>query len=88
MPGGQSLLGFIGGSVTFIVDLVLGILDAAGTFLAVGQDMYDATEGFLKDKFGDGAAETFNGFMSNLNKVFNLIGIIGLLSAAFNPFKD
>ena len=87
LPGGQSLLGFIGGSVTFIVDLVLGILDAAGTFLAVGQDMYDATEGFLKDKFGDGAAETFNGFMSNLNKVFNLIGIIGLLSAAFNPFE-
>ena len=87
LPGGQGLLGFIGGSLNFITDLVLGILDAAGTFLAVGQDMYDATEGFLKDKFGDGAAETFNGFMSNLNKVFNLIGIIGLLSAAFNPFE-
>ena len=40
LPGGQGLLGFIGGSLNFITDLVLGILDAAGTFLAVGQDMY------------------------------------------------
>ena len=33
LPGGQSLLAFIGGSIDFITDLVLGVLDAAGTFL-------------------------------------------------------
>jgi len=88
LPGGQGLLGFIGGSLNFIVDLVLGILDAAGTFLAAGQEMYDATRGFLKDNFGEGAGEAFDGLMSNLNKAFNLIGIIALGVAAFNPFED
>ena len=88
LPGGQGLLGFIGGSLNFIVDLVLGILDAAGTFLAAGQEMYDATRGFLKNNFGEGAGEAFDGLMSNLNKAFNLIGIIALGVAAFNPFED
>jgi hypothetical protein len=86
LPGG-SILMFLANTAEKIIDVILGTLDAAGTFLLWGQKAYDATEGFIKDKFGDGAAETFNGFMSNLNKVFNLIGIIGLLSAAFNPFE-
>ena len=49
--------------------------------------MYDATKGFLKDNFGEGAGEAFDGLMSNLNKAFNLIGIIALGIAAFNPFE-
>jgi len=88
LPGGQGLLGFIGGSLNFIVDLVLGILDAAGTFLAAGQEMYDATRGFLKNNFGEGAGEAFENIMSRLNEVFNLISIIALGVAAFNPFED
>ena len=70
----------------FTVDLIIGIVDAAGTFLLWGQKAYDATEGFLKDKFGEGAAKKFTGFMSNLNKAFNLIAIIGMTVAATNKF--
>ena len=78
----------ISGGIDFVADLIIGIVDAAGTFLLWGQKAYDATKGWLGDKFGEGAASTFEGFMSNLNKAFNLIGIIALGVAAFNPFED
>ena len=78
----------IGTGIEIVADLIIGVVDAAGTFLKWGQDAYDATERFLKDNFGEGAAETFEGVMSNLNTVFNLISIIALGVAAFNPFED
>ena len=87
LPGGQSLLAFIGGSINFITDLVLGILDAAGTFLLWGKKAYEGTKGFIEDNFGEGAGEAFEGLMTNLNKVFNLISILALGIAAFNPFE-
>ena len=87
LPGGQSLLAFIGGSIDFITDLVLGILDAAGTFLLWGKKAYEGTKGFIEDNFGEGAGEAFEGLMTNLNKVFNLISILALGIAAFNPFE-
>ena len=87
LPGGQSLLAFIGGSIDFITDLVLGVLDAAGTFLLWGKKAYEGTKGFIEDKFGEGAGEAFEDLMTNLNKVFNLISILALGIAAFNPFE-
>ena len=87
LPGGQSLLAFIGGSIDFITDLVLGILDAAGTFLLWGKKAYEGTKGFIEDKFGEGAGEKFEELMSKLNEAFNLIGIIALGVAAFNPLE-
>ena len=78
----------IGTGIEIVTDLIIGVVDAAGTFLKWGQDAYDATKGFLKDNFGEGAAETFEGVMSNLNTAFNLISIIALGVAAFNPFED
>ena len=87
LPGGQSLLSFIGGSIDFITDLVIGILDAAGTFLEAGMEMYNATKGWLGENLGEGAESAFEGFMSNLNKVFNLILIVGMLTASFNPLE-
>ena len=88
LPGGQSLLAFIGGSINFITDLVLGVLDAAGTFLLWGKKAYEGTKGFIEDKFGEGAGEAFESLMTNLSKVFNLIAILALGIAAFNPFED
>ena len=76
----------ISGGIDFVADLIIGIVDAAGTFLLWGQKAYDATKGWLGDKFGEGAASAFEGFMSNLNKAFNLIGIIALGVAAIDPF--
>ena len=78
----------IGTGIEIVADLIIGVVDAAGTFLKWGQDAYDATERFLKDNFGEGAAEAFEGLMSNLNTAFNLISIIALGIAAFNPFED
>ena len=78
----------IGTGIEIVADLIIGVVDAAGTFLKWGQDAYDATKGFLKNNFGEGAAETFEGVMSNLNTAFNLISIIALGVAAFNPFED
>lgn len=87
LPGGKTLISFIGGGINFIVDLVLGILDAAGTFLAKGMEMYNATKEWLGDNLGEGAESAFEGFMSNLNKAFNLILIVGMLTASFNPLE-
>ena len=78
----------VGTGIEIVADLIIGVVDAAGTFLKWGQDAYDATERFLKDNFGEGAAEAFEGIMSNLNTAFNLISIIALGVAAFNPFED
>ena len=78
----------VGTGIEVVADLIIGVVDAAGTFLKWGQDAYDATERFLKDNFGEGAAEAFEGIMSNLNTAFNLISIIALGIAAFNPFED
>ena len=87
LPGGKTLISFIGGGINFIVDLVLGILDAAGTFLAKGMEMYNATKEWLGDNLGEGAESAFEGFMSNLNKAFNLILIVGMLTSSFNPLE-
>ena len=87
LPGGKTLISFIGGGINFIVDLVLGILDAAGTFLAKGMEMYNATKEWLGNNLGEGAESAFEGFMSNLNKAFNLILIVGMLTASFNPLE-
>ena len=77
----------IGGVVETTIDVIIGIFDAFGTFLMWGQKAYDATKGFLKDNFGDGAEKAFTDLMKNLNTAFNLIATIGLLTAAFNPFE-
>ena len=82
----EGIIKAISGGIDFVADLIIGIVDAAGTFLLWGQKAYDATKGWLGDKFGEGAASTFEGFMSNLNKAFNLIGIIALGVAAIDPF--
>ena len=82
----MGVLTAIGTGLEVVTDLIIGVVDAAGTFLKWGQDAYDATKGWLGDKFGDGAEKTFEGFMSNLNTAFNLIGIIALGVAATDPF--
>ena len=82
----MGVLTAIGTGLEVVTDLIIGVVDAAGTFLKWGQDAYDATKGWLGDKFGDDAEKTFEGFMSNLNTAFNLIGIIALGVAATDPF--
>ena len=84
---GIGILKMIGGVVETTIDVIIGIFDAFGTFLMWGQKAYDATKGFLKDNFGDGAEKAFTDLMKNLNTAFNLIATIGLLTAAFNPFE-
>ena len=86
LPGG-SILMFIAGTAEKIIDVILGVLDAAGTFLLWGKKAYEGTKGFIEDKFGEGAGEAFEGLMSKLNEAFNLISIIALGVAAFNPFE-
>ena len=86
LPGG-SILMFIAGTAEKIIDVIIGVLDAAGTFLLWGKKAYEGTKGFIEDKFGEGAGEAFEGLMSKLNEAFNLISIIALGVAAFNPFE-
>ena len=86
LPGG-SILMFIAGTAEKIIDVIIGVLDAAGTFLLWGKKAYEGTKGFIEDNFGEGAGEAFEGLMSKLNEAFNLISIIALGVAAFNPFE-
>jgi len=95
LPGGQSLLAFIGGSINFITDLVLGVLDAFGSFLLVGKNALDSSKEWLKENRGDEAENRFNQLIGGLTNLFNAAFIVGSVFATLGiggkgkgPTKD
>ena len=83
MGGLQGILSGMVKGIEFTADLILGILDFAGTALIKGQEALDWTNNFIKDKLGEDASKNFEGFISNLDKMFNAISIVGLAALAF-----
>ena len=64
---------FLATAVDFVLKWGGKLLDGLVTFVDWGYKAVDATQGWLGDKFGDGAAKGFESFMTNLNGVMNLL---------------
>ena len=54
------------------------LLSGLVTFIDWGYKALNATQEWIGDKFGDGAAQKFESFMGNLTKMFNGIIILGM----------
>ena len=77
--------------VDVTANIILGVIDAAGTFLLWGQKAYDGTLDFINKFGGEDAVKNFEGFINKLTDFFNITLIIGLAAAAigneFDLFK-
>ena len=77
--------------VDVTANIILGVIDAAGTFLLWGQKAYDGTLDFINKLGGEDAVKNFEGFINKLTDFFNITLIIGLAAAAigneFDLFK-
>jgi hypothetical protein len=74
--------------VDVTADIILGVIDAAGTFLLWGQKAYDNTLDFINKFGGEDAVKNFEGFISKLTDFFNITLIIGLAAAAIGNELD
>ena len=72
---------FLATAVDFVLKWGGKLLDGLVTFVDWGYKAVDATQGWLGDKFGDGAAKGFESFMTNLNGVMNLVIALGFAAA-------
>ena len=63
------------------------LLDGLITFVDWGYKAVEGTRNFIKDKFGEGAAEKFDAFTGALNKVMNIMIALGLAAAKFRKPK-
>ena len=81
LPGG-SILMFIAGTADKIIDVILGTLDAFGSFLAFGQQKLDGAKDWLKEHRGNDAVERFDGLLGSLTNLFNAAVIVGSVFAA------
>lgn len=81
-PRLQGIVGFIGGTIEFAANLITGIIDGLGSFLAVGLKAYRWAEGFLRERSGEEGVERFHELTKQLTNLFNAAIIIGSLMVA------
>ena len=85
-PRLQGIVGFIGGTIEFAANLIVGIIGGLGSFLAVGLKAYRWAEGFLRERSGEEGVERFHELTKQLTNLFNAALIVGsLLIAAKQP---
>ena len=82
IPGEKSILSAIGGSLDFMVDLILGTLDAFGSFLLVGKNALDNSKEWLKNNRGPEAENRFDELIGGLTNLFNAAVIVGSVFSA------
>ena len=80
LPGG-SLLMFLANMAEKIIDIIIGTLDAFGSFLAFGQEKLDGIKSWLTKYGGDEAGEAFDGLLGGLTNLFNAVVIVGSIFA-------
>ena len=81
-PKLQGIVGFIGGTIEFAANLITGIIDGLGSFLAVGLKAYRWAEGFLRERSGEEGVERFHELTKQLTNLFNAAIIVGSLMVA------
>ena len=82
LPKLKPLLSALVGFSDFLINWGGKILNALVTFIDWGYKAVTATEGWIRDKFGDGAAEKFNSFTGILTKTMNLVMALGIAAGA------
>ena len=86
LPGG-SILMFLANTAERIIDVILGTLDAFGSFLLFGQQKLDGAKDWLKEHKGNDAVERFDGLLGSLTNLFNAAVIVGSVFAALGIAK-
>ena len=81
LPGGNLLM-FIAGMAEKVIDMIIGVLDAVGGFLAFGQEKLDGAREWLVNNKGEEAGERFDGLLSALTNLFNATVIVGSVFGA------
>ena len=76
LPGGNLLM-FIAGMAEKVIDMIIGVLDAVGGFLAFGQEKLDGARKWLVDNKGEEAGKRFDGLLSALTNLLNAAVIVG-----------
>jgi hypothetical protein len=91
LPGGNLLM-FLAGTAEKIIDTIIGVIDALGSFLAWGQEKLDGIRASLVSDKGEEAGERFDGLLSALTNLFNatiIVGsVFGALGAGAGKGKD
>ena len=67
------------------VKAILGVIDAAGTFLLGAYDLYDQTKDWVGVKEGEDAKKKFGQFGEKLKNLLNAILIVGGAAIALGP---
>ena len=78
---GGSLLNFIANMAEKVIDIIIGTLDAFGSFLAFGQKTLDGAKEWLKEHKGNDAVKRFDGLLGSLTNLFNAAVIVGSVFA-------
>ena len=65
-----------------VIDMIIGVLDAIGGFLAFGQEKLDGAREWLVNNKGEEAGERFDGLLSALTNLFNATVIVGSVFGA------
>jgi len=86
LPGGNLLM-FFANTAEKIIDIIIGTLDAFGSFLAFGQEKLDGAKDWLKEHKGNDAVERFDGLLGALTNLFNAAVIVGSVFAALGIAK-
>ena len=81
LPGGN-LLTFLAGTAEKVIDTIIGVIDALGSFLAWGQEKLDGIRSSLVSDKGEEAGERFDGLLSALTNLFNATVIVGSVFGA------
>jgi len=81
LPGGNLLM-FIAGMAEKVIDMIIGVVDAIGGFLAWGQEKLDGAREWLVNNKGEEAGERFDGLLSALTNLFNATIIVGSVFGA------
>ncbi len=81
LPGGNLLM-FLAGMAEKVIDMIIGTIDALGSFLAWGKEKLDSAREWLTDNKGEEAGERFDGLLGALTNLFNATIIVGSVFGA------
>ena len=84
LPKLMPIVKFLATTADFIINIGGKILNGLVTFIDWGYKAVEATEKWIGDKFGEGAAEKFNSFTGLLTKTMNLVIALGIAAAAMS----
>ena len=87
LPKLMPLLKILGAIAEWVLNTAGLVLAGLVNFIDWGYKAVEATEKWIGDKFGEGAAEKFNSFTGTLTKVMNLVIALGIAAAAMGGNK-